>query len=230
MDFRPLYDARRQLFGIGYRLADADGAGRLDASRYDLLASEARLASFLAIGKGDVPESHWFHLGRVVTAVHGAPALLSWTATLFEYLMPLLADAHVPGTLLDQSCRLAIRRHIDYAASAASPGESPSRPTAPSIGTASISTRRSASRGWVSSGDSAMNWSSRRMRRRLRRMLVPAASAKNLRRLAALGLEGDYGFFDAIDYTDRTQAATGGSIADAPIRSSSARTWHITRA
>ena len=62
--FRLLYDARRRLFSIGYRLPDADGPGRLDASFYDLLASEARLASFIAIAKGDVPQRHWFHLGR----------------------------------------------------------------------------------------------------------------------------------------------------------------------
>ena len=65
MDFRFLYDPQRQLLSIGYRLADADGPGRLDASYYDLLASEARLASFIAIAKGDVPEAHWFHLGRL---------------------------------------------------------------------------------------------------------------------------------------------------------------------
>ncbi len=84
--------------------------------KYDLLASEARLASFLAISKGDVPESHWFHLGRAVTAVRGAPVLLSWSATLFEYLMPLLLTRTYPGTLLDESCRMAVRRQIDYGA------------------------------------------------------------------------------------------------------------------
>src|SRR4029079_16798080 len=71
MNFRFLYDPQRQLFTIGFRLADSEGPGRADPSFYDLLASEARLASFLAIAKGDVPESHWFHLGRSVTAVHG---------------------------------------------------------------------------------------------------------------------------------------------------------------
>ena len=104
------------MFAVGYRLADAESDGRLDVSRYDLLASEARLASFLAIAKGDVPESHWFHLGRAVTAVHGAPVLLSWSATLFEYLMPLLVTRTYPGTLLDESCRMAVRRQIDYGA------------------------------------------------------------------------------------------------------------------
>ena len=96
MNFRFLFDPKRQLFAIGYRLADAEGAGRLDASYYDLLASEARLASFIAIAKGDVPEMHWFHLGRSVTSVRGAPVLLSWSATLFEYLMPLLVMRTLP--------------------------------------------------------------------------------------------------------------------------------------
>ncbi len=69
MDFRFLYDPKRRLFSIGYRLADAEGPGRLDASYYDLLASEARLASFIAIARGELPETHWFHLGRLVTSV-----------------------------------------------------------------------------------------------------------------------------------------------------------------
>src|SRR4029079_2442678 len=116
MDFSCLYDSRRQLFSIGYRIADAENPGRLDPSRYDLLASEARLAMFLAISKGDVPESHWFHLGRSVTAVHGAPVLLSWSATLFEYLMPLLLTRSYPGTLLDDSCRMAVQFQMDYGA------------------------------------------------------------------------------------------------------------------
>ena len=73
MRFERLYDRRRRMFTIGYRLADEEGPGRRDGSYYDLLASEARLASFLAIAKGHVPEYHWFHLGRSVTAVHGSP-------------------------------------------------------------------------------------------------------------------------------------------------------------
>ena len=115
MNFRFLYDPQRQLFTIGYRLADDEGPGRRDPSYYDLLASEARLASFLAIAKGDVPESHWFHLGRAVTSVRGAPVLLSWSATMFEYLMPLLVMRSYPDTLLDESCRRVVRRQVDYA-------------------------------------------------------------------------------------------------------------------
>ena len=97
MHFGFLYDKKRHLFAIGYRLADQFGGARLDASFYDLLASEARLASFIAIAKGDVPELHWFHLGRLITSVRGSPVLLSWSATMFEYLMPLLRDAELSG-------------------------------------------------------------------------------------------------------------------------------------
>src|SRR5260370_5310620 len=114
MGFEFLYDGQGQFCALGSRLPDAQGPGRLDPSYYDLLASEARLASFVAIAKGDVPDSHWFHLGRLLTSVDGAPTLLSWSASLFEYLMPLLVMRSYPGTLLDQSCRMAVRRQIEY--------------------------------------------------------------------------------------------------------------------
>jgi cyclic beta-1,2-glucan synthetase len=114
MRFDFLYDRRRRIFAIGYRMADAEGPGRLDASFYDLLASEARLASFVAIAKGDVPQHHWFHLGRLVTNVNGRATLMSWGGTMFEYLMPQLLMRNFPGTLLDQSCRASVRRQIEY--------------------------------------------------------------------------------------------------------------------
>ena len=114
MSFGFLYDRERQLFSIGYRLADVAGPGRLDTSYYDLLASEARLASFFAIAKGDVPQSHWFRLGRLVVSVEGVPTLVSWSASMFEYLMPLLLMRTYPGTLLDQSCRMAVQQQIRY--------------------------------------------------------------------------------------------------------------------
>src|SRR6202008_598524 len=114
MRFDFLYDRRRRIFSIGYRLADAHGPGRLDSSFYDLLASEARLASFLAIAKGDVPQHHWFHLGRLVTSVKGRATLMSWGGTMFEYMMPQLLLRSYPGTLLDQSCRASVHRQIEY--------------------------------------------------------------------------------------------------------------------
>ena len=210
MDFRRLYDPRRQLFAVGYRLADGEGHGRLDASRYDLLASEARLASFLAIAKGDVPESHWFHLGRLVTAVRGAPVLLSWSATLFEYLMPLLLTRTYAGTLLDESCRMAVRHQIDYAAARRVPwGISESAYSAvdrhgtyqyKAFGVPGLGLKRGLSDELVVAPYASA----------LAAMLVPAQSATNLRRLAALGLEGEYGFFDAVDYTNRADDADAG--------------------
>ena len=100
MDFSFLFDNSRKLFSIGMRAAD----GTLDESCYDLLASEARLTSFIAIAKGDVPASHWFHLGRALTPVGRGSALISWSGSMFEYLMPALlmrspANSHVEPDL-----------------------------------------------------------------------------------------------------------------------------------
>jgi cyclic beta-1,2-glucan glucanotransferase len=203
MDFRFLFDSKRQLFAIGYRLADAEGVGRLDASYYDLLASEARLASFIAIAKGDVPEMHWFHLGRSITTVRGAPILLSWSATLFEYLMPLLMMRRYPDTLLDESCRVAVRRQIDYAAAHGVPwGISESAYNLvdrhgtyqyKAFGIPGLGLKRGLGDEVVVAPYATA----------LAVTIDPTASTANLRRLAAAGLEGDYGFFDAIDYTSR---------------------------
>jgi cyclic beta-1,2-glucan synthetase len=203
MDFRFLFDTKRQLFAIGYRLADADGPGRLDASRYDLLASEARLASFLAIARGDVPEMHWFRLGRAVTSVRGAPVLLSWSGTLFEYLMPLLVMRSYPDTLLDDSCRAVVRRQVDYGVACGVPwGVSES---------AYNLVDRHGTYQYKAFGIPGLG-----MKRDLEKELVvapyasalavtidPAAVAANLRRLADIGLDGEFGMFDAIDYTRR---------------------------
>ncbi len=110
MDFRFLYDAQRQVFHIGYTVETE----RLDPNHYDLLASEARLASFLAIAKGDVPQRHWLHLARPFTRLESGRALLSWSGTLFEYLMPLLLMRHRPGTVLYESCLSAVDHQIRY--------------------------------------------------------------------------------------------------------------------
>jgi cyclic beta-1,2-glucan synthetase len=110
MDFRFLFDDHRQVFHIGYNM----DVGRPDANYYDLLASEARIASLTAIGKGDVPTSHWLHLGRPITRIHGRLSLLSWSATMFEYLMPLLLMRNYPDTLLHQSLSAVVEAHIRY--------------------------------------------------------------------------------------------------------------------
>ncbi|WP_280959879.1 GH36-type glycosyl hydrolase domain-containing protein [Anaeromyxobacter dehalogenans] len=213
MSFRFLYDPRRSLFAIGYRPADAEGPGRLDPAHYDLLASEARLASFIAIAKGDVPEKHWFHLGRAVTSVHGSPALLSWSATMFEYLMPLLLLRSYPDTLLDESCRLAVRRQRDYAAERGRPwGISESAYDLvdhhgnyqyKAFGVPGLGLKRGLADELVVAPYATA----------LAALVHPTAAAENLRRLEREGLLGAYGYFDAVDYTPRhpeeTDAAPG---------------------
>jgi cyclic beta-1,2-glucan synthetase len=214
MHFGFLYDRKRRLFSIGYRLAEAMGGARMDTSFYDLLASEARLASFIAIAKGDVPEMHWFHLGRLITGVRGTPVLLSWSATMFEYLMPLLVMRSFPETLLDESCRLAVRRQIDYAATRGTPwGISESGYTAvdrfgnyqyKAFGVPGLGLKRGLGDEVVVSPYSTA----------LAVLVDPARSARNLRKLAGIGMLGELGFFESIDYTDR---AGSGAIGEGVI-------------
>jgi cyclic beta-1,2-glucan synthetase len=110
MDFTFLFNRQRQVFHIGYNV----GLGKHDDNYYDLLASEARIASIIAIARGDAPLSHWLHLSRPLTQVNGSRALLSWSATMFEYLMPMLYLKSYEGTLLHQSGRAAVDLQIDY--------------------------------------------------------------------------------------------------------------------
>ncbi|HEY7685034.1 MAG TPA: glucoamylase family protein [Gemmatimonadales bacterium] len=203
MNFDFLYDWQRQIFSIGYRLADAEGTGRLDPSYYDLLASEARLASFIAIAKGDVPDSHWFHLGRLLTSVDGAPTLLSWSASLFEYLMPHLVMRSYPGTLLDQSCRAAVRRQVEYGRQQGVPwGVSESAFNVvdrhgtyqyKAFGVPGLGLKRGLGDELVVAPYATA----------LAAMVDPERAARNFRRLAGEGLDGTYGFYEAIDYTHR---------------------------
>ena len=153
-------------------------------SFYDLLASEARLASFVAIAKGDVPQHHWFHLGRLVTTSTAAPTLMSWGGTMFEYLMPLLLMRSFPGTLLDQSCR-AQRAPADRVrrGSAACRGAFPSRPTRFTDRAGNYQYRRSACPASASSA-AATTSSSRRTPPRWPASVAPAAAAENFERLA----------------------------------------------
>ena len=110
MDFSFLFDSQRQVFHIGYNVT----TGGLDLNYYDLLASEARSASLVAIAKGEVPQSHRLHLGRPFTRVDGRQALISWSATMFEYLMPCLMVRSEPGTLLGQTLEVVADRQIEY--------------------------------------------------------------------------------------------------------------------
>jgi hypothetical protein len=110
MDFSFLYDEYRSLFTIGFNAEHA----RKDQSFYDLLASEARLLSFLAVARGEGPQKHWFSLGRSLANTPGGKALVSWSGTMFEYLMPLLLMPTYEHTLLDETYRTVVRRQIEY--------------------------------------------------------------------------------------------------------------------
>jgi cyclic beta-1,2-glucan synthetase len=110
MDFQYLYHPQRRVFHIGFNL----DSGEIDNNYYDLLASEARIASIIALAKGEVPQSHWLQLGRPLTRVEGMYVLLSWSATMFEYLMPPLFLRSYPGTLLADSAQGAVLHQIAY--------------------------------------------------------------------------------------------------------------------
>ena len=111
MKFDFLLNSDRDLLSIGYLVPE----DVVDGGCYDLLASEARLASFIAIAKGDVGARHWFRLGRALTQVGGGAALISWSGSMFEYLMPSLVMRAPNSSLLEQTNRLAVRRQIEYA-------------------------------------------------------------------------------------------------------------------
>ena len=110
MDFSFLFDPARELFSIGFNVTEF----RRDASFYDLLASEARLCSYVAIAQGQVPQDHWFSMGRLLVASSGEPMLVSWSGSMFEYLMPMLVMPTYENTLLDHTCRAAVQHQIEY--------------------------------------------------------------------------------------------------------------------
>jgi hypothetical protein len=114
------------MLSIGYNVQDL----LRDASCYDLLASEARLTSFVAISQGILPQDHWFSLGRLMTTADGELVLLSWGGTMFEYLMPLLVMPSYENTLLDQTYRVVVKRHIEYGKLRGIPGAYQSPATA----------------------------------------------------------------------------------------------------
>ncbi|HLG58339.1 MAG TPA: glucoamylase family protein [Vicinamibacterales bacterium] len=202
MDFRPLFDAEPKLFRIGYN-ATAD---RLDPHHYDLLASEARLASFFAIAKGDVPLEHWFHLGRPITSVGGRLTLVSWGGSMFEYLMPALLLRRHPGGLLAESEHAAVDAHRRFARDAGIPwgmSESGFASLDPShhyryqaFGVPTIGLRRGLSRELVVAPYATA----------LALLARPHDAVANLRELERLGMLGLYGMYEAADF--RAEHAT----------------------
>ncbi|MGV1008248.1 MAG: GH36-type glycosyl hydrolase domain-containing protein [Dermatophilaceae bacterium] len=197
MDFGFLYDARRSLLSVGLHVP----SGRLDDSCYDLLASEARLASYLAIAKGDVRTRHWFLLGRAVTAVGGGAALQSWSGSMFEYLMPpLVMHAPLDG-LLDRTAQLVVRRQMGYAEELGVPwGISEAAFNARDLdltyqyspfGVPGLGVVRGLADNVVIAPYATG----------LAAMVDPVAATVNFLRLRDLGARGRYGYYEALDFT-----------------------------
>jgi cyclic beta-1,2-glucan glucanotransferase len=197
MDFKFLYDESRSLFAIGYQA----GSPSLDGSYYDLLASEARLASFIAVAKNDVPVDHWFRLGRTLTRAAGEMALVSWSGSMFEYLMPGLVMRSFPYTVLDQTCQGAVQRHIAYGAERGVPwGVSESAFNLRdryhtyqyrAFGVPDLALKRGLGRDLVIAPYASA----------LAAMVEPQRAIANLGALEKRGALGPYGFRDALDYT-----------------------------
>jgi cyclic beta-1,2-glucan synthetase len=196
-EFGFLFDKERQLFSIGFNVTE----GRLDASYYDTLASEARLASFVAIAVGGIAPEHWFKLGRSLTPIGGARALLSWSASMFEYLMPLLVMRTYAGTLLHETYGAVVQRQIQYGDRRDVPwGISESAYFAQDLdgnyqyrafGVPGLGLKRGLGDDLVVAPYASF----------LAAPIAPQAVLENLDRLRAAGLEGRYGFYEAIDYT-----------------------------
>ena len=197
MEFGFLFDPDRQLLSIGYRGEDQS----LDPNYYDLLASEARLASFFAIAKGDVPARHWFRLGRTLTQIDGGAGLISWSGSMFEYLMPSLVMRAPAGSLLETTNRLIVRRQIAYGRQLGIPWSmSESQYNARDI----EKTYQYSSFGVPDLGYKRGLGDSRVIApyaTGLAAMVAPAAAVQNYKRLADLGARGKYGWYEALDFT-----------------------------
>ncbi|HXQ47507.1 MAG TPA: glucoamylase family protein, partial [Caulobacteraceae bacterium] len=208
MEFGFLLDRDRLLLSIGYQVSE----GALDPNCYDLLASEARLASFIAIAKRDAPARHWFRLGRAVTPVANGAALISWSGSMFEYLMPSIVMRPPAGSLIEQTNRFVVKRQIEYAAALRLPwGVSESAYNARDLeftyqysnfGVPGLGLKRGlADNAVVAPYASA-----------LASMIAPQAAAQNFERLQAIGGRGRYGFFEALDFT-RARIPDGERVA-----------------
>ena len=196
MDMRFMYDSQRRLLAIGYQVG---GLLNLTA-HYDLLASEARLASLVAIAKGDVPAEHWLALGRPYTSASGQ-VLLSWSGTMFEYLMPLLFTRSFRNSLLENACTAALKHQIEYAKDRGVPwGISESAYSAldshniyqyRAFGVPSLGLKRGLEEDLVVAPYATA----------LALLVNPAESIKNLKRLVKTGIYGHMGFYESLDYT-----------------------------
>lgn len=197
VDWQFLYDAARKLLVIGFNVPDR----RANNSYYDLLASEARLASYAAIALGHIPLEHWFALGRQMTRAATQPALVSWSGSMFEYLMPLLVMPSLDRTLLQQTYRAVVQRQMEYGRANGLPwGMSESAYALTdaegnyqyrAFGVPGLGLQRGLSNDMVVTPYASA----------MALMVHPHAACENLQRMAQERLLGAYGFYEAVDYT-----------------------------
>jgi hypothetical protein len=219
MDFGFLYDRTRHLFAVGYNVDER----QRDSSFYDLLASEARFSTFVAIAQGQVPQESWFALGRLLVTAGERPILLSWSGSMFEYLMPLLVMPTYDNTLLDATCRAAVERQIAYARKLGVPwGMSESGYNAVdanlnyqyrAFGVPGLGLKRGLAEDVVIAPYASV----------LALMVAPEAACLNLQRIAAEGLVGASG-------CSRRSTTRRRDCRAASRARWSARSWRITRA
>ncbi|MGI8601775.1 MAG: GH36-type glycosyl hydrolase domain-containing protein [Verrucomicrobiales bacterium] len=197
MDFTFLLDPVRDLFSIGCNITDR----RCDTSFYDLLASEARLCSYVAIALGQVSQDHWFSMGRLLVASRGELTLVSWSGSMFEYLMPLLVMPSYENTLLDRTCKAAVQQQIAYGSLRGVPwGISESGYNRTDVhlnyqyrafGVPGLGLKRGLADDLVIAPYASA----------MALVVAPRKACENLQRLAVEGREGPYGFYEAVDYT-----------------------------
>lgn len=196
-DFKPLYDDRQFLFRIGYNT----DSQKIDSSKYDLLASEARQASFIAIAKGDISQKHWFKLGRPLTIANHMQSLVSWSGSMFEYLMPELIIKNFPNSVINQSCIAMVVSQIKYAKQQDVPWgisesqycrfDTDSNYQYQAFGISDLSFQSSMLNDLVIAPYATM----------LALNILPGETILNMNRLTALGAEDQYGFYESIDFS-----------------------------
>ncbi|MGE5613359.1 MAG: GH36-type glycosyl hydrolase domain-containing protein [Bacillota bacterium] len=210
-EFSPLFNPKRMLFSIGYNAED----GRLSKSYYDLFASEARQASYIAIARGEVDRRHWTRMGRKMTLADGGRALVSWTGTMFEYLMPLLIMRNYESTIFDETYFFVVRAQKKYGKQRRIPwGISESGYSSldfnlnyqyKAFGIPGLGLKRGLANDMVTAPYASM----------LALCVDPEAAVDNLRELADLGMDGKWGYYEAIDFT--------------PSRLDKGRRYHIVK-
>jgi cyclic beta-1,2-glucan glucanotransferase len=208
LEYDFLFDKARHLLAIGYNV----GERRRDTGYYDLLASEARLCTFVAIAQGQLTQESWFALGRLLASAGGEPILLSWSGSMFEYLMPLLVMPTYERTLLDQTCKTAVERQIEYGRQCGIPwGMSESAYNLVDVhlnyqyrafGVPGLGLNRGLAEDLVIAPYASA----------LALMVAPEQACLNLERLTAAGLGGKFGLFEAIDYTPARQRRGQSSV------------------